>query len=380
MKSTKFIALLFLLLFSSTAFAQIKFQKFNWKKLSKKSKRSGQLVMIDMTASWCGWCKYMDKNIFSLEEVGDYYNKNFIPTKLDGETEEGKVYVEKYEIEGYPTILFLDHEGNLVHRIGGAIQDPDEFIAQGETALQVLEIKGKDFKKLSDKELTEAIITMVDNEMDYKAAYQELKSRPIALSNDEALAISLYLVTKADEDAVKFVKSNEAAFEEAVGEDMMQDTYKDLGIDRSLDYIIERTLNEQSVDFDDIYVEVKRIFKKAGVNDENVESDVCFFLMKFYKEFDMNESYVRAVITLESKVLRLEEMNEETAESYYMLAAIVYQKTSAKKDYELALKWAKIAEKHIQTAELYELMALICGELGDADAATRYDKLKRDHD
>ena len=44
-------------------------------------------MFIDAYATWCGPCKYMDKNVFSNAEVAAYYNKNFVSYKLDVDKE-----------------------------------------------------------------------------------------------------------------------------------------------------------------------------------------------------------------------------------------------------------------------------------------------------
>ena len=89
--------------------------------------------MVDMTATLCYWCKQMDKKVFPKKAVGEFYNNNFISTKLYDTDAMGKEFAQKYKVQGFPCFLFLDSEGKLVHRIDGAIVNSKDFIAEGQS-------------------------------------------------------------------------------------------------------------------------------------------------------------------------------------------------------------------------------------------------------
>lgn len=60
----------------------------------------------------------MTKLIFPLPEVGEVYNKEFVNIKLDAE-KEGLKAAKKYNVQSYPTLLFLDSQGNVVFKETG---------------------------------------------------------------------------------------------------------------------------------------------------------------------------------------------------------------------------------------------------------------------
>src|SRR4051812_37943715 len=81
-----------------------------------KAKSENKLVFVDCFTVWCGPCKQMAKNIFTIDTVGTFFNKNFVNVQLDMEKGEGKAALIKYHIEAFPSFLLLDGDGNLVYK------------------------------------------------------------------------------------------------------------------------------------------------------------------------------------------------------------------------------------------------------------------------
>jgi thiol-disulfide isomerase/thioredoxin len=121
-----------------TASEGIKFEHQSWQKILHKAETEKKLIFLDAYASWCGPCKWMAKNVFTDNEVASYYNKTFINAKIDMELDEGPDLAAKYGVMAYPTFLFIDASGKVVHRICGGMQTPD-FINQGKIALNIKE-------------------------------------------------------------------------------------------------------------------------------------------------------------------------------------------------------------------------------------------------
>ncbi|WP_435525437.1 thioredoxin family protein [Chryseobacterium indoltheticum] len=80
---------------------------------------------MDAYAVWCGSCKLMVKNIFPLKPVGDYYNANFVNAKIDMEKGEGIDLAKKYNVKVFPTYLFINGDGEEVHRTIGYVEEKD---------------------------------------------------------------------------------------------------------------------------------------------------------------------------------------------------------------------------------------------------------------
>ncbi|MGI9580424.1 thioredoxin family protein [Chryseobacterium sp. RRHN12] len=122
----KKIAILSSIFIGALAWAQgIKFEEGNFASILAKAKNEKKLVFIDAYASWCGPCKLMVKNIFPLQSVGDYYNSHFINAKIDMEKGEGIELAKKYNVKAFPTYLFIDGNGEAVHRTLGYVEEKD---------------------------------------------------------------------------------------------------------------------------------------------------------------------------------------------------------------------------------------------------------------
>lgn len=75
-----FTALFF---FSSDATAQI--QWMSWEEAVVANKKHPKKILVDVYTEWCGWCKKMDKTVFSDPIIAAYVKENFYAVKFDAE-------------------------------------------------------------------------------------------------------------------------------------------------------------------------------------------------------------------------------------------------------------------------------------------------------
>ncbi len=127
--------LLFTCLISGASFAQMRFFEGKWAQALEEAKSENKLLFVDAYAVWCGPCRWMANNVFPDEQVSKYFNENFINYKLDMEKGEGPKIAQNYKVTAYPTLLFIDGEGNVKHRVLGA-QSVEDLIGAGKTAVQ----------------------------------------------------------------------------------------------------------------------------------------------------------------------------------------------------------------------------------------------------
>lgn len=126
----------------SAAYAQgIEFQDKSYAEVLKMAKKQKKLVFIDVYTSWCGPCKQMAKEIFTQQKAGEFYNTRFFNIKLDAEKNaDGKAVAARFGVSAYPTMLFVDGDGELIYRLVGG-RSVDQFIEEGQKALDAYAAK-----------------------------------------------------------------------------------------------------------------------------------------------------------------------------------------------------------------------------------------------
>ncbi len=132
----KHITVLFAILVacSSISAQGIDFEHKDWEKIKKMAAKENKIIFVDAYTTWCGPCKWMSANVFTDEAVADFFNDNFINLKMDMEKGEGLDFAKEYKVVAYPTLLFLDGDGAIVHKRLGALP-AEEFLAFGKEAM-----------------------------------------------------------------------------------------------------------------------------------------------------------------------------------------------------------------------------------------------------
>lgn len=102
-------------------------------------------LLIDVYTDWCTWCKTMDKSTYGDAEVAAYVQANFVPVKLNAESQEMRQISSKnltdaelasaYGVSGYPTTVFANSDGTPITSMDGYIKAADfktvlRFIAE----------------------------------------------------------------------------------------------------------------------------------------------------------------------------------------------------------------------------------------------------------
>lgn len=97
----------------------IHFFKGSWQEAVNKAKKENKIIFLDIYATWCGPCKMLKKRTFTNKDLGVFYNNNFINIALDGEKGDGAMLMEKYNLRGFPSLLFIDGNQNVIAQTEG---------------------------------------------------------------------------------------------------------------------------------------------------------------------------------------------------------------------------------------------------------------------
>ena len=116
-----------------SSMSQIDWIKEDYAAALQQAEADGKLLMIDVYTEWCGPCKMLDKDTFPKKEVVDKA-ANFVTLKLDAEKGQGPDVAKKYGVNAFPTILFINGKGEVVHTVLG-FQDASAMVAEMDKAL-----------------------------------------------------------------------------------------------------------------------------------------------------------------------------------------------------------------------------------------------------
>lgn len=109
----------------------IQFFKGTFEDAKAQAQAEGKLIFVDAYAVWCGPCKRMSGTVFPNEEVGKVYNQFYISLKIDMEKPMGQAFGKNYPVQAYPTLFYMDAEGNILEKVVGG-RSVEDFIALGQ--------------------------------------------------------------------------------------------------------------------------------------------------------------------------------------------------------------------------------------------------------
>jgi len=170
--------LLFGLILSFSATSQgIEFFDGNYKDAFAKAEEEGKLVFVDAYAQWCGPCKRMAATTFKEASVGEFFNKEFINLKIDMEKGQGLEFRREYPVSAYPTLMFINGKGKLVHKATGA-KDVEGIIQLANLAMR------KDDRSEDYAAKYEAGNRDFDLVLNYVKALNKVGKPSLAISNE----------------------------------------------------------------------------------------------------------------------------------------------------------------------------------------------------
>ena len=105
----------------------------DYKKAQQEAKTSNKFLLLDFTGSdWCGWCKRLEKEILSQSQFENYARENLVLLEVDFPRakpqspelrKQNQELAQQYQIEGFPTIVVLNGDGQKLWQYDGYFPD-----------------------------------------------------------------------------------------------------------------------------------------------------------------------------------------------------------------------------------------------------------------
>lgn len=356
-------------LFSLSMFAQdgIKFETETFQNILDKAKKENKLVFLDAFASWCGPCKMLEKNVFTKQEVGTYYNSHFINARFDMEKGEGRDIARKYSITSYPSLLFLNGNGEVVYK-GKGYMDVADFLGMGKDVLDPENSLEKRIEKFhageSQPDFLMKLMKDVSNN-DFEFA-QKVSERYFKIKENEELTkedagVLLYFTKNSDDENFKVFEKKKPELLKMIPENVLNDFEKQI----RLTTIVKKAVDYTNYQINDAYL-VAEATKVIGEKDAKTLSSKL--RMDFYFNYKNYPEYEKAAVEYYQNPadFSAEELNQISWDFFLYVS----NPASLKKAVEWSTESIKKQEDNINT----DTLARIYYKLNDSANAKKWAK------
>ena len=203
----------------------IAFEKGTWQEALNKAKAENKLIFMDCYTSWCGPCKMLARDVFTDPDVAKFFNEHFVNVKFDMEKGEGVMLKDKYEVHAYPTLNFIDAQGELQHCIVGSMEVED-FLKEAQRAIDGKGLIALTKEYEAGNREPEFVISYLKALGDaYKPAEAEKVCLEYFVAIDKAKLLEKsywdlfdQYINDVDSDVFAYVYENREKFYQAIGE------------------------------------------------------------------------------------------------------------------------------------------------------------------
>jgi thioredoxin-related protein len=306
----------------------IQFAEGSWQEVLQKAKDENKIIFLDAYTTWCGPCKLMSRDVFTDEKVGKFYNTRFINMKMDMEKGEGIELAKNFNVKAYPSLLFVNGEGELVHRKAG-YHDPEQFLELGRTALNpIIRLGGMEKRYAEgdrDPDFLYALALVKLEAMD--GTHGEIAEAYLATQEDwsteQNMQFIFSFVEDTDSKMFDYLVENREAFENAFGMPTVFGKLQSLMMNKAFSEHGDERLALQKMD---------QLFEKV-FKDDAAQLSASFRVNYFQYKNDI-ESYSKAAVDYFKKY------PSDNATELNNTAWAFYESVDDKAMLNEALKWA----------------------------------------
>ena len=354
-----FSLIIYTMTMSSIILAQegIKFNDGDWNSILEKAEKENKLVFIDAYTVWCGPCKKMARDVFPEKKVGEFYNEKFINIQMDMERGEGLAIAEKYNVQVYPTLLFVAGDGSLVHRSAG-YKDSPEFIELGNTALdpskRISSLKARFESGDRDPKFLKKYASVLyqaydGSHMPVVEAYMKTQKD---WSTDENLEIIFNYVSDTNSDLFNHMVENK---------DLYIDKFGQIEVSSKIQTLIFNSINDSAESSS--LEQIDALYAK--VYPEKAKQLSAAFRLSYYRQAGDRDNFAKSAIQY------YKDFPSEDPGELNDIAWTFYTVVDDKKQLRKAVKWAKKSVKLDNNFYNNDTLAALYSKLGKKKKAIK---------
>jgi hypothetical protein len=323
----------------------------------------------------------MDAKTFPDKKVGDFYNKNFINIKVDAEKGDGLGIAEKYKVNSYPTLFFVNSDAELVHSSVGA-KNPEELINLGELVVTMVKDPNKSFlameKRYKDGErgsefLMSYAYVLLDREMNYHQVFNDyVKTQSDLLTADNIKFISNF-TRDSSFPYYEFIIKHKVEFDKVVGKEVIDEIFTTILFGEAMFKI------KTEADFDILEKDLLKVFNELEAK-ENLDSFKIHYYFNYTQMAKIQKSDKYLIYKKKfflSSVAFIEEHEIQDSEELNQYAFFIAElaSTDDKEILEKALVWVKKSMDQDVNFANADTRALICYKLSKNEESRKYAEL-----
>lgn len=275
--------------YAQTNESAIAFKDISFSEALKQAKSQGKLVFVDCYTSWCAPCKWMEQNVFVNDSVYTFFNNHFINYKVDMEKGEGIELRKRYGVNSFPTYLFVNNSGEVVHRTASRMS-VGEFLKEGQNAVDPTATYAYLKSKYESGDHSSTLLfeyVMVLRKVDRNQAEKVEKELLTQLSDNDLKSelgwqVINNMARNENDRLGKFLFQNKAFYEKLAGAEAVKTVEMRLGV-----YTMNSLIRSQ-----DSTAFFTRLNKMKNAADPKIQRDVAMLEMDYYLTANQPEAFV----------------------------------------------------------------------------------------
>jgi len=330
------------------------FETQGWKKTLKSAKIEKRNIFVLFLTDNCDACELMKSKILTDIKLAGFYGEKFLLFKPEIGSKEMTELTSKYHVNSFPTIIFVDGYGNLIHKYIGVVSEEDmvnmaENVSSNRNTLKYYKAQYKKLgRRMPTQELYDYSLALMHAGEDNKAivkAYFKTQCEGELATAENVQMIMLFTNKMYSREFIFFVKNRvsienslytQADYAQKVEDVISSSLIKSMQSNKKimLNDTLEKTLSffeiedqdaivsRVTMDYYDVVVPDKQKYFEALNNyliahSQNLDFNIIAEKVQRVVEECDNKAIENSVLTFVSETIaNSSEFNEELYEAY----------------------------------------------------------------